>query len=168
MARLVAVVSLCSVLGLSVGCGKDDNTSGSLSGATQSGSSTTTAGETTDATDTDATAGPTDGSGSDSSSDSSSDPTTDTTDSTTIEPTTVEPTTVEPTTVEPTTVEPTTNSTGGSCGDGVVDADEQCDGGDLNGLTCQSLGYDGGTLACDGITCTYDTSGCTTQQPTTG
>ena len=50
---------------------------------------------------------------------------------------------------------------GGRCGDGDVQEpdDETCDGGDLNGQTCQSLGYTGGTLAC-GASCVYDVSGC--------
>ena len=50
---------------------------------------------------------------------------------------------------------------GGRCGDGQVDiADgENCDGTNLNGNTCQSLGYSGGSLAC-GAGCTYDVSGC--------
>ena len=45
------------------------------------------------------------------------------------------------------------------CGDGVINPYEQCDGSNLQGKTCQELGYDGGTLACK-INCTYDTSGC--------
>ena len=50
---------------------------------------------------------------------------------------------------------------GGRCGDSLVQEgdDETCDGGNLNGQTCQSLGYTGGTLAC-GAGCTYDVSGC--------
>jgi formylglycine-generating enzyme required for sulfatase activity len=50
---------------------------------------------------------------------------------------------------------------GGRCGDGTVQegGGEACDGGNLNGQTCQSLGYTGGTLAC-GAGCTYDVSGC--------
>src|SRR5262249_27344865 len=44
---------------------------------------------------------------------------------------------------------------------GVVDAGstEQCDGADLAGQSCQSLGFTSGTLAC-GRTCVFDTSGC--------
>ena len=50
---------------------------------------------------------------------------------------------------------------GGRCGDSLVQEGEgeTCDGGNLNGQTCQSLGYTGGTLAC-GADCTYDVSGC--------
>ncbi len=46
------------------------------------------------------------------------------------------------------------------CGDGSLNAvGEQCDGGDLGGESCTSIGFGGGTLACDG-TCAFDTSGC--------
>jgi hypothetical protein len=46
------------------------------------------------------------------------------------------------------------------CGNGVLDAGEQCDGAELNGQTCAGLGHDGGTLACTAA-CTFDESGCT-------
>ncbi len=51
---------------------------------------------------------------------------------------------------------------GGRCGDELVQGPdgETCDGGNLNGQTCQSLGYGGGTLAC-GADCAYDLDGCT-------
>lgn len=46
------------------------------------------------------------------------------------------------------------------CGNDAVDAaGEQCDGSDLGGATCASLGFSGGTLACSGG-CQLDTSGC--------
>ena len=61
----------------------------------------------------------------------------------------------------------TSGCTGGPvCGNGVVETGEQCDGGDLGGATCTSLGFTGGTLACGG-SCQYDTSGCTTGGCTT-
>ncbi len=47
-----------------------------------------------------------------------------------------------------------------SCGNGQVDSGEQCDGNNLNGATCQSQGYDAGTLSCKSD-CTFDTSQCT-------
>lgn len=45
------------------------------------------------------------------------------------------------------------------CGDGIVNGTEQCDGADLAGQSCQSLGWDMGALACSG-SCTFDTSNC--------
>jgi hypothetical protein len=48
------------------------------------------------------------------------------------------------------------------CGNGVIDDGEQCDGGNLGGFTCVDLGYSGGTLGCDPVTCTYDASACVT------
>jgi hypothetical protein len=48
----------------------------------------------------------------------------------------------------------------GVCGDGEKDHDEQCDGDDLGGVTCEDLGCTGGgVLACAGD-CTYDLSSC--------
>jgi hypothetical protein len=49
----------------------------------------------------------------------------------------------------------------GTCGDGVAEGTEDCDGSDLVGQTCFGLGYTTGTLACS-ATCTFDTTGCTT------
>ncbi len=46
------------------------------------------------------------------------------------------------------------------CGDGEVQPGEQCDGLDLQGFDCESLGLGGGELACDPVMCTFDTSGC--------
>ena len=48
-----------------------------------------------------------------------------------------------------------------TCGDGEADPGEQCDGADLNGKTCDLLGFKGGPLACT-PSCQFDTSGCTT------
>ncbi|HEX6853075.1 MAG TPA: serine protease [Candidatus Polarisedimenticolaceae bacterium] len=49
---------------------------------------------------------------------------------------------------------------GENCGNGVVDAGEQCDGSDLGGETCESRGFPGGTLSCTS-SCTFNTSACT-------
>lgn len=46
-----------------------------------------------------------------------------------------------------------------SCGNGVKEGAEQCDGGQLGGQTCVGLGYDLGVLSCT-PSCTIDTSGC--------
>jgi hypothetical protein len=45
------------------------------------------------------------------------------------------------------------------CGNGIIEGGEDCEGEDLGGATCESLGYGPGTLSCD-IACTFDTSGC--------
>jgi len=46
------------------------------------------------------------------------------------------------------------------CGNGNLDPGEQCDGSDLNGLSCSELGFSGGTLSCTG-SCVFNTNGCT-------
>jgi hypothetical protein len=46
------------------------------------------------------------------------------------------------------------------CGNGIREADESCDGTDLGGQSCGSLGFDGGILSCN-PDCSLDTSGCT-------
>ncbi len=46
------------------------------------------------------------------------------------------------------------------CGNNVVEGTEQCDGPSLNGQTCVSRGFTGGTLSCSS-SCTFVTSGCT-------
>lgn len=46
------------------------------------------------------------------------------------------------------------------CGDGIIDGLEACDGGDLDGQTCQSLGYGGGVLVCRPDCSQLDTTGC--------
>jgi hypothetical protein len=50
---------------------------------------------------------------------------------------------------------------GAVCGDGVIEAGEDCEGDDLDGEDCTSIAGDflGGELACGGG-CTFDTSGC--------
>ncbi|PCC75754.1 hypothetical protein SAMN02745121_00295 [Nannocystis exedens] len=55
---------------------------------------------------------------------------------------------------------PASTSAGSECGDGFVDGPEECDGEALNGVTCQSLGFREGTLACS-AECSLDTSACT-------
>ncbi|MBU1240570.1 hypothetical protein KKF84_11615 [Myxococcota bacterium] len=52
-----------------------------------------------------------------------------------------------------------TESTAKSCGDGVIDVGEDCDGTDLAGESCATQGYHAGTLACT-TTCGFDLSGC--------
>lgn len=45
-----------------------------------------------------------------------------------------------------------------NCGNGIVDGAEACDGVELQGITCEDLGRDGGSLACSD--CTFDVFGC--------
>jgi hypothetical protein len=53
------------------------------------------------------------------------------------------------------------------CGNGIIEAGEVCDGANLGGETCQSQGFTGGTLACNGTCTGFDTSGCTSGGCTT-
>jgi hypothetical protein len=48
------------------------------------------------------------------------------------------------------------------CGNDKIDPGEQCDQSNLNGKTCVTQGFVGGTLKC-GAGCSFDTSGCFTQ-----
>lgn len=48
---------------------------------------------------------------------------------------------------------------GKTCGNGLIDGNEQCDGAQLKGASCTSLGAGAGTLVCSPL-CIYDTSGC--------
>ncbi|KKS41490.1 MAG: hypothetical protein UV02_C0026G0004 [Candidatus Kuenenbacteria bacterium GW2011_GWA2_42_15] len=45
------------------------------------------------------------------------------------------------------------------CGDGNIDAGEECDGSNVNGKTCADMGFAGGSLACSS-TCKFDKSHC--------
>ncbi len=60
----------------------------------------------------------------------------------------------------PPTTGPTEETGASGCGDGAISPGEQCDGADLQDFTCMSLGLNGGTLACDPVVCTFDTSMC--------
>lgn len=50
----------------------------------------------------------------------------------------------------------------GICGNNIKEINEECDGPDMGGQTCVSLGYSGGVLSCNS-NCTFNTSQCTTQ-----
>lgn len=54
----------------------------------------------------------------------------------------------------------TVDATPGSCGDGVINGDEVCDGGSLDGATCESLGHAPGTLACAATCDAFVVTGC--------
>lgn len=45
------------------------------------------------------------------------------------------------------------------CGNEIKEGTEQCDGPDVGGQTCATLGFDMGVLAC-AATCQFDTAGC--------
>jgi hypothetical protein len=68
----------------------------------------------------------------------------------------------------PATTGPATTGPVGNCGNGVIDAGEQCDGADLQGFDCASLGLNSGTLSCDPMMCTFDTSMCSSTTGTSG
>ncbi|MFH2006080.1 MAG: DUF4215 domain-containing protein [bacterium] len=51
------------------------------------------------------------------------------------------------------------NANTSPCGNGQLDGSEECDGAELGGQSCQSLGLDVGTLGCTSD-CTLDHSGC--------
>ena len=54
------------------------------------------------------------------------------------------------------------------CGNGAIDPEEQCDGANLNGQTCVTLGYERGALSCSAA-CAFNTSGCQIDhRPATG
>lgn len=58
---------------------------------------------------------------------------------------------------------PTTDprdATDNFCGNGTFEGNEECDGTNLNGGTCSSIGLSGDGLACNPTTCQYDTTGC--------
>ena len=46
------------------------------------------------------------------------------------------------------------------CGDGVVETPEECDGSSLNGASCTTQGFTGGSLSCSSA-CEFNTSSCT-------
>jgi cysteine-rich repeat protein len=51
-------------------------------------------------------------------------------------------------------------SCGARCGDAEINAGEQCDGANLNGQSCESFGFDGGTLSCN-TACQFVEDQCT-------
>lgn len=53
------------------------------------------------------------------------------------------------------------------CGNAIQEDPEDCDGIDLDSQTCQTLGFDSGTLSCN-TNCSFDTSSCTIYTPSCG
>lgn len=54
-----------------------------------------------------------------------------------------------------------------NCGNDVVDDGEECDGEDLDGVSCEQLGYEGGRLSCTSE-CRFDTDECEGPAPRCG
>lgn len=50
--------------------------------------------------------------------------------------------------------------TSAECGNGIIDINEECEVDDLQGVTCSSLGYSGGTATCNELNCLIDSSDC--------
>ncbi len=50
------------------------------------------------------------------------------------------------------------------CGNGIIEGSEQCEGSNLAGKTCESLGFASGTLSCT-PGCTFNTAACVPVQP---
>ncbi|MDC0715492.1 hypothetical protein [Nannocystis bainbridge] len=150
-----------SLLCLAPACGDDGGAGGFSTNNPNTNSNTNQTTDTSSGTDT--------STGAPGTSTTTGDPTTgpDTT-STTVTPTTNGPTSTTlpdtTTTGDPDTSTSTTTTTQttdpAGCGNGNIDPNEQCDGGNLNGFTCESLGNAGGQLGCDPVTCTFDTSLC--------
>lgn len=148
--RVVATVAVLAVVG--VACTTEEE-EGSLSGS-QSASQSASVGDSSSSGGS--SAGTTAAPGS-----SSGEPTTGEPGSTTANPTTSpDPTTGSATTGEGTTGVGTTTGNQAGCNDGLINGNEQCDGLNLNGFTCEALGNAGGTLLCDPLTCTFDTQMC--------
>lgn len=46
------------------------------------------------------------------------------------------------------------------CGNNIIDTNEECDGDDLQGVTCETLGFSGGMVSCHPTNCLIDSSDC--------
>jgi len=141
-----------ALLLVAAGCG--DDVSSASDGSTGGGESST--GDTVDPTNVTTTIDPT--TSTSTSSSTSGDPDTgSTTDETTTGPTT--DTDTDSTTS--TTDAETTGTTGDpvDCGNDMLDGREACDGPELDGATCVTLGFASGDLTC-ADDCTFDTAAC--------
>lgn len=72
------------------------------------------------------------------------------------------PATSGPSTTGPATTGPSTTGPMIACGDGQIEGMEECEGPDLDGQTCETLGFSGGTLTCT-AGCLFDKTGCTSE-----
>jgi hypothetical protein len=155
--RVVATVSVLAVFG--VACGEDEEEGSGLSGSqsnSQGGSASESSGGSGGSSGPAST-----GVGTTEGPASTGEGTMGESATSTGSPTTGEPTTSGGTTTGDSTTGPgTTTGSPVGCGDNVVSGNEQCDGANLNGFTCEALGNAGGTLQCDPVTCTFDTQMC--------
>jgi hypothetical protein len=157
--RVVATVSALAAFG--VACGEEEEGSG-LSGSVSnsqgaSASESSSGGSVGTSTGPGTTvAGTTEGPGSTSEGTMGESATSTGSPTTSGDPTTSGGTT----TGDSTTGVGTTTGNPVGCGDGAINGNEQCDGANLNGFTCEALGNAGGTLQCDPVTCTFDTQLC--------
>jgi len=138
MARTAFAFVFVAVSTIAIGCGKDVEDPGFTASASDTMS--TSAGTSSSGDDTTTAPATTQDSNSATSNSETADATTD----------------------DPSmgTSGPTSDTDAAGCGDGAISPGEQCDGADLQGFTCMSLGLNGGTLACDPVMCTFDTSMC--------
>lgn len=151
--RVSALVATVSLLG--VACGDDEMGGTGLSGGSQSASGASSGGSSGASSSAETTDSPTTA-GSVSNGESTSSASTTAAASTSGVPETTGP---DSSSGDPTnqTTDPTDPA---KCGNGAIDGNEQCDGQNLNGFTCEALGNAGGTLQCDPVTCTFDTQLC--------
>ena len=59
------------------------------------------------------------------------------------------------------------NAPAQTCGNGIIEGTELCDGTALGSNTCTTQGFTGGTLTCNAGTCTLNTAQCTSNPPST-
>lgn len=160
--RVSALVAAGAVL--AVACGDDGMSASGLSGGSQSAGQLSTGGSSGYGTSGETSESSPTTSGNSAAESTSDDATTVPGTSTSGFPDTTTDVPGTSTTNDPTN-DPTNNPTNdptnpAQCGNGVIDGNEQCDGANLNGFTCEALGNAGGTLQCDPVTCTFDTQMC--------
>jgi hypothetical protein len=155
-----AIVAAVTLLG--VACGDDGMGASGLSGGSQSAGATTSASSGTGFSSSgEVVTDPTTGAPGTTEPETTNDPNTTQPGTTIPDPTTGAPDTTTNDPTNETTNETTNDPTNGvTCGNGAIDGNEQCDGANLNGFTCEALGNVGGTLQCDPVTCTFDTQLC--------